>query len=166
MAEDEKVKAKLHQTQLGVNAIVAGIAGVGGYDEQTGLYYPFPKEILYLVERILPGEVKKLDCSVTVEANTTTATKEITVDDGQVFYIYGIGIIGSPPSGKISVYIDDTPVIKDANLSATTFDIAGANGLPFRGYKIKVTVVLDSAPSSDTTVGIEASVIQKKDLTQ
>jgi len=167
MAEDEKVKAKLHQTQLSVNAIIAGITGVGGYDESSGLYYPFPPEILHIVEMIQPGEIKDLDGSVTVAANTTTASKEIDADSGQVFYITKIAVGGTPPSGTYTVKVDGTPVINARSLEAETLDIVSLNGgKPIRGKKIEVVVELSSAPTADTTISITISAVQKKDLTQ
>ncbi len=168
MAEEngKKVNAKLHQTQISVNEIVAGIVGVGGYDESSGLYYPFPKEILHLVEEIMPGEIKDLDGSVTVSAGTTTASKEIDADEGQVFYITQIAVGGTPPTGTYTIKVDDTPVINARSLTAETLDIVSLNGgKPIRGKKIEVIVELSSAPTADTTISITISAVQKKDLT-
>jgi len=167
MAENEKVEAKLHQTQIGVNAIIAGVVGAGGYDEQTGLYYPFPPEILHIVEMIQPGEIKDLDGSVTVAAGTTTGSKEINADSGQVFYITKINIGGTPPSGTYTIKVDGTPLINARSLTAETLDIVSLNGgKPIRGKTIEIVVELSSAPTADTTISITISAVQKKDLTQ
>lgn len=165
--KEGKIKARLHQTQFQVNSIIAGIVGVGGYDEEEGLYYPFPPEILHLVEQIQPGEIKDLDGSVTVSAGTTTASKEIDADEGQVFYITKIAVGGTPPSGTYTIKVDGTPVVNARSLSAETLDIVSLNGgKPIRGKKIEVIVELSSAPTADTTISITISAVQKKDITQ
>jgi len=168
MDDEVKVtkKFKLDQTKVNVNAIIAGFTAACGYDENTGLYFPLPPEVLAYVEQFQPGLIQDADMSVTVAANTTTASSEKEADTGNVFYVNSVTIGGTPPSGTITVEIDGTPVIQGKALSATTIDLASANGgKPFRGKKITITVTLSSAPTAATTVDITVNLVQKKDLT-
>ena len=163
-ATGEKIKVKEHQTTLGVNFTVAGLVGVCYFDENTLLYYPVPKEYFTIyVEQFKPGIKFDSDLTVTVKADTTTASKSVTATSGTVYYIESI-VIGTIPegvTGKYTVKIDDVEVVKDATLASGTIDIVSLFGNRFRASKIEVIVTLDSAPSSDTDISFTATVIQK-----
>ena len=160
----EKIKVKEHQTTLGVNYTVAGLAGVCYFDEDTLLYYPVPKEYFAIyVEQFKPGIKFDSDLTVTVKANTTTGSKSATATDGTVFYLekVTIGTIPDGVTGKYTIKIDDVEVVKDAELASGEINIVSLFGNRFRVSKIEVIVTLDSAPSADTDIPFTATVIQK-----
>lgn len=161
MAEE---KIKLSQTTLNVNYLVAGILGACFYDEATGLYYPFPKEFVALAEEHLPGTKGDKDVSVTVLADTTTGSSSISAEAGSVFYVEKITVSGSPPSGKYTLLIDGVQIFKDRTLAAEEYNLVTELGKRIRGSKVEIQVTLDSAPTSDTTISITATVITKKAL--
>ena len=162
--KEVKEKIRLSQTTFTVNNIVAGIVGICHYDESTGLYYPLPKEIGALPEEFLPGTKEIKDVSVTVAADTTTGSNAISAPSGYVFYIEAITVSGSPPSGKYSIIVDGIAIFKDRALTAETIDILSEFGKRIRCKKVEIVVTLDSAPTSDTTISISATVITRKAL--
>lgn len=161
MAEE---KVKLSQTTLNVNYLVAGIVGLCFYDENTQLYYPLPKEFVALAEEYLPGTKEDKDVSVVVSAGTTTGSNAISAESGSVFYVEKITVSGTPPSGKYTILVDDIPIFKDRTLTAETVDLVAELGKRVRGNKVEIQVVLDSAPTADTTISITATVITRKAL--
>ena len=161
MAEE---KIKLSQTTLNVHYLVAGILGACFYDEATGLYYPFPKEFVALAEEHLPGTKEDKDVSVTVLAGATTGSNSVEAEAGSVFYVEKITVSGSPPSGKYTILVDGVPIFKDRTLTAETVNLVTELGKRVRGSKVETQVTLDSAPTSDTTISITATVITKKAL--
>jgi len=157
-------KVRIHQKTLTVSQIVAGIAGICFYDEVNDLYYPLPKEFVALAEEHLPGTKEDKDVSVTVLAGATTGSNKVSAESGTVFYVEKIIVSGSPPSGKYTIRIGGVDVFKDRALAAETVDLVSELGKRVRGDSVEILVTLDSAPTSDTTIDIKATVITRKAL--
>jgi len=163
--KSEGIKVKEHQTSLGVNFTVAGLAGICVFDEDTLLYYPVPKEYFSIyIERYKPGLKVTKDLTVTVKAGTTTGSNNTVASTGNIYYVekVTVGTVPTGVSGTFTVKVDDVIVAADVALASNaTVDIVSTYGERFRASKVEVVVTLSSAPTSDTNIPITATVIQK-----
>lgn len=161
---ENKMKVSEHQTNLGVNFTVAGLAGLCYFDEDTLLYYPIPREYFSIfIEQYIPGVKFVSDLTVTVKAETTTGSKSATAVNGTIYYLESItvGTIPADVTGVYTVKVDGVEVVKDAELASGTIDIVSLFGNRFRCSKVEVIVTLDSAQLSDIEIPISATLIQK-----